>query len=109
MANPGERVTDVALTEDRLIVDLVDGRSILVPLAWFPRLPYATSQERGNWEIMGTGYGLQWSDVDGRFSVEGLLRVAPAPQAKTLASCQRHAPEPPRQGSLLRQARLTAR
>ena len=63
MANPGEQVTHVALTEDRLIVDLADGRSISVPLAWFPRLLHATSQERENWEIAGAGYGIHWPDV----------------------------------------------
>ena len=53
MANPGERVSDVALTEDRLIVDLADGRTVSVLLAWFPKLLHATSQERDNWEIAG--------------------------------------------------------
>ena len=85
MANPGEQVTDVALTKDRLIVDLADGRSISVPLAWFPRLLHATSQERKNWEIAGAGYGIHWPDVDEDLSVEGLLRGAPAPQAKALS------------------------
>lgn len=75
MANPGEQVTDVALTEDRLIVDLADGRSISVPLAWFPRLLLATSQERENWEIAGAGFGIHWPDVDEDLSVEGLLVV----------------------------------
>jgi hypothetical protein len=60
MANPGERVRDATFTEDSLIVDLADGRSISVPLAWFPRLLYATSKERENWEIAGAGYGLHW-------------------------------------------------
>ncbi|MCP9886780.1 DUF2442 domain-containing protein [Cyanobium sp. ATX 6A2] len=86
MANPGEQVTDVALTEDRLIVDLADGRSISVPLAWFPRLLHATSQERENWEIAGSGYGIHWPDVDEDLSVEGLLCGAPAHQAKALVS-----------------------
>ena len=86
MANPGEQVTDVALTEDRLTVDLADGRSISVPLVWFPRLLHATSQERHNWEIAGAGYGIHWPDVDEDLSVEGLLRGAPAPQVKTLVS-----------------------
>jgi len=54
MANPGEQIKDVALTEDRLIVDLADGRSISVPLAWFLRLLHATSQERQNCEIAGS-------------------------------------------------------
>jgi hypothetical protein len=106
MANPGEQVTDVALTEDRLIVGMADGRSISVPLAWFPRLLHATSQDRNNWEIAGAGYGIHWPDVDEDLSVEGLLRGAPAPQAKALVSQHRHAPEPPPPGCLLRRANL---
>jgi hypothetical protein len=109
MANPGEQVTDVALTEDRLIVDLADGRSISVPLAWFPRLLHATSQERKNWEIAGAGYGIHWPDLDEDLSVEGLLRGAPASKAKALVSSHRHAPEPPPQAYLLRRERFAAR
>ena len=86
MAYLGERVTDFALTEDRLVVDLADGRSVSVPLAWFPRLLHATCQERDNWEIAGAGYGIHWPEVDEDLSVEGLLRGAPAPQAKALVS-----------------------
>ncbi|MFM9099839.1 MAG: DUF2442 domain-containing protein [Cyanobium sp.] len=86
MANPGERVTDVPLTEDRLIVDLADGRTVSAPLAWFPRLLRATSQERNHWEIAGAGYGIHWPAVDEDLSVEALLHGAPAPQARTLAS-----------------------
>jgi hypothetical protein len=70
--------------EDKLIVDLADGRSISVPLAWFPRLLHATSMERENWEIAGAGYGLHWPDIDEDLSVEGLLCGAPAPQSKAL-------------------------
>jgi hypothetical protein len=55
-------------------------------LAWFPRLLHATSQERDNWEIAGAGYGIHWPAVDEDLSVEGLLRGAPAPQAKALVS-----------------------
>lgn len=86
MANPGERVSNVALTDDRVIVDLADGRTISVLLAWFPRLLHATSKERDNWEVAGAGYGIHWPDVDEDLSVEGLLRGAPAPQAKALVS-----------------------
>lgn len=86
MANPGELVTDVISTEDRLTVDLADGRSISVPLAWYPRLLHATSQERENWEIAGAGYGIYWPDIDEDLSVEGLLRGALAPKVKTLVS-----------------------
>jgi hypothetical protein len=86
MANSGERVIEVACTEDKLIVDLADGRSISVPLAWYPRLLHATPLERDNWQIAGAGYGIHWPDVDEDLSVEGLLRGAPSPRAKVLSS-----------------------
>ncbi len=86
MANSGERVTDVACTEDMLIVDLADGRSISVPLAWYPRLLHATPQERDNWDIVGAGFGIHWPDIDEDLSVDGLLRGAPSPQVKALSS-----------------------
>ena len=86
MANPGERVTGVACIEDKLTVDLADGRTISVPLAWYPRLLHATSQERVNWELVGAGFGIYWPDIDEDLSVEGLLRGAPAPPVKTLIS-----------------------
>jgi hypothetical protein len=86
MANPGERVIEVACTEDKLVVDLADGRSISVPLAWYPRLLHATPHQRDNWQIAGAGFGIHWPDVDEDLSVEGLLRGAPSPQAKALNS-----------------------
>jgi hypothetical protein len=76
--NPGERVRDVRLTEDTLAVDLLDGRTIIVPLAWFPRLLDATAEQRSRWKISGAGYGIHWPDVDEDLSTEGLLRGAPA-------------------------------
>lgn len=86
MANPGERVTEVACTEDNLIVDLADGRSISVPLAWYPRLLHATPLERDNWEVAGAGFGIHWPELDEDLSVEGLLRGAPSPRAKVLSN-----------------------
>ena len=86
MANPGERVIEVTCTEDKLIVDLADGRSISVPLAWYPRLLHANHLERDNWQIAGAGFGIHWPDIDEDLSVEGLLRGAPSPRAKTLSS-----------------------
>ena len=75
---PGERVKDVHVTEDTLAVDLVDGRTIVVPLAWYPRLLDATAAQRQNWQVSGAGYGIYWPDVDEDLSTEGLLRGAPA-------------------------------
>jgi hypothetical protein len=76
--NPGERVRDVRVDEDALAVDLLDGRTIIVPLAWFPRLLDATPEQRSHWKISGAGYGIHWPDVDEDLSTEGLLRGAPA-------------------------------
>ena len=77
-AKPGERVKDVRFTEDTMAVDLIDGRTIIVPLAWYPRLLDATLEQRRNWKISGAGYGLYWPDVDEDLSTAGLLRGAPA-------------------------------
>lgn len=76
--NPGERVRDVHFTEDTLAVDLLDGRTIIVPLVWFPRLLNATAEHRSHWTVSGAGYGIHWPDVDEDLSTEGLLRGAPA-------------------------------
>ncbi len=76
--NPGERVRDVHFTEDTLAVDLTDGRTIIVPLAWFPRLLDATIEERRHWKVAGAGFGIHWPDLDEDLSTEGLLRGAPA-------------------------------
>jgi hypothetical protein len=75
-----ERVVDLEITEDTLSVQLMDGRTISVPLVWYPRLLNATEAQRNNWQIAGGGYGIHWPDVDEDLSTEGLLRGAPAPQ-----------------------------
>lgn len=75
---PGERVKDVRFTKDTMAVDLIDGRTIVVPLAWYPRLLDATAEQRRNWKTSGAGYGIHWPDVDEDLSTEGLLRGAPA-------------------------------
>jgi hypothetical protein len=82
---PGERVKDVHFTDDSLSVDLMDGRTISVPLAWYPRLLHASAQQRGNWKLAGGGFGIHWPDIDEDLSTEGLLRGAPAPR-KTMSN-----------------------
>lgn len=77
-----ERVKAVAFDADRLIVDLMDGRTIAVPVAWYPRLAAAAADERTNWQIAGGGYGIHWPDIDEDLSTEGLLRGAPAPASE---------------------------
>lgn len=63
----------VSLTDDTLSVDLADGRTIAVPIGWYPRLIYGTPEERANVEIAGAGHGLHWPDLDEDIGVEGLL------------------------------------
>ena len=75
-----ERVKNVEVTDDALIVALRDGRTISVPLVWYPRLLNASETERQNWQISGGGYGIHWPDIDEDLSTEGLLRGAPAPR-----------------------------
>jgi hypothetical protein len=75
-----ERVTEVSFTDSALSVALKDGRTITVPLTWYPTLLEATPKQRLNWKIAGGGYGIHWPDLDDDLSTEGLLRGAPAPR-----------------------------
>ncbi|MCE7990113.1 MAG: DUF2442 domain-containing protein [Caldilinea sp. CFX5] len=63
----------VTVTDDTLSVDLTDGRTVAVPLGWFPRLAYGSEEERANFQIAGAGYGIHWPDLDEDIGVEGLL------------------------------------
>ena len=67
------KITQVKITDDTLSVDLEDGRTIAVPLSWYPRLVYATPEERQHFQIAGAGYGIHWPDRDEDIGVEGLL------------------------------------
>jgi len=64
---------NVQVTEDYLVVDLSDGRTVSVPIAWYPRLECGTNAERSNWRLIGRGEGIHWPDLDEDISVEGLL------------------------------------
>ncbi len=79
---PGERVADVRLDDDTLRVDLADGRTITVPLGWYPRLLDAAPAQRGNWQRCGGGFGIHWPDIDEDLSTQGLLEGAPAPRRR---------------------------
>lgn len=63
----------VSVTDDSLIVDLVDGRTLSVPLAWYPRLAHGTLEERNEWQLIGRGEGIHWPRLDEDISVEGLV------------------------------------
>lgn len=67
------RAQKLAVTEDDLVVDLSDGRSITVPLAWYPRLSHGTPEEKNNWRWIGDRQGIHWPDLDEDISVENLI------------------------------------
>lgn len=67
------KAAEVSTTDDTLTVDLADGRTLCVPLAWYPRLLHGTPEERRNWRLIGDGAGIHWPDLDEDISVEGLL------------------------------------
>jgi hypothetical protein len=75
-----ERVKTVRFTEDLVTGDLMDGRTVGAPLAWYPRLASASPQALGNWRIAGGGYGIHWPDLDEDLSTAGLLRGVPSPE-----------------------------
>jgi hypothetical protein len=77
-----ERVADVKFTRDSLSVSLRDGRTITVPLVWYPRLLRATAAQRKKWQVAGGGYGIHWPEMDEDLSTESLLRGAPAPRSR---------------------------
>jgi hypothetical protein len=64
---------NVKVSDDALIVDLSDGRTVSVPLAWFPRLLHGTLEERNKWRLIGDGEGIHWPDLDEDISVENLI------------------------------------
>lgn len=67
------KIINVVVTDDTLTVDLEDGRTVAVPIGWYPRLAYGTTAERTNFQISGAGYGIHWPDLDEDIGVEGLL------------------------------------
>lgn len=77
-----ERIRMVHTTDDDLIVTLFDGRTLTVPLSWYPRLLHATEDQRGDWRLIGAGYGIHWPQIDEDLSTEGLLRGIVAPDAR---------------------------
>ncbi len=79
--------TGVTVTEDTLTADLMDGRTLSVPLAWFPRLVHATPDERNNLELLAAGRHIHWPELDEDLSIESLL--AGRPSGESARSFQR--------------------
>jgi hypothetical protein len=65
--------TQINVTEEKLVIELVDGRSLIIPLSWYPRLLNASHQEKQNWQLLGDGYAIEWIDLDEHIGIEGLL------------------------------------
>jgi hypothetical protein len=76
------RAQSLVVTEDSLTVDLTDGRSITVPLAWYPRLVRGTPEERNNWRWIGDREGIHWPDLDEDISVENLILGQPSGESQ---------------------------
>lgn len=64
---------NVEIRDDKLIIDLADGRALSVPLNWYPRLLHGSRKELQNWTLLGGGYAVEWSDLDEHIGIEGLL------------------------------------
>jgi hypothetical protein len=73
---------DVTVTDDALVIDLIDGRTISAPLAWYPRLLHGNPAERDNWRLVGQGEGIHWPDVDEDISVENVLLGKPSGESQ---------------------------
>ena len=74
---------DVSVTDDTLTVELSDGRTISLPLEWYPRLVHGTSEERNNWRIIGRGQGIHWEDLDEDISIEGIISGNPSGESQS--------------------------
>ena len=72
----------IRIAGDALTVDLTDGRSVTVPLGWYPRLAYGSASERRKWRLIGTGEGIHWPDLDEDISVDGLLAGRPSGESQ---------------------------
>lgn len=76
------KVQNVMVTDESLTVDLTDGRTLSVPLAWYPRLLHGTAAERNHWELIGGGEGIHWPELDEDLSIEGLLLGRPSAESQ---------------------------
>lgn len=76
------KIQDVSVGEDSLTVDLADGRTISLPLGWYPRLLHATPEERDNWRLVGEGEGVHWPALDEDISAENIVLGKPSGESQ---------------------------
>ena len=79
---PNVHAVTVTLTVEEIAVDLQDGRTIIAPLGWYPRLVHATQKERNNWRLIGKGVGVHWPDLDEDISISNLLLGQPSGESQ---------------------------
>jgi len=77
------KAQDIKITRDEMAVELIDGRTIVVPLVWYPRVYNATEHERSNWRLIGNGEGIHWPDLDEDISVEHLIAGIPSGESQS--------------------------
>lgn len=77
------KAQSITVTDDTLTVDLTDGRTISVPLVWYPRLMHGTEKERKNWRFIGDKEGIHWPDLDEDISIENLLMGKPSGESQS--------------------------
>ena len=75
-------INNVIVTNDSLTVELDDGRTVSVPLAWYPRLLYASTEERNSWRLVGNGVGIHWEAIDEDISTEGIIAGRPSGESQ---------------------------
>ncbi|GAB6163160.1 DUF2442 domain-containing protein [Desulfothermus naphthae] len=76
------QIVTVSVTDDTLTVELSDGRTVLVPTTWYPRLVHATPEERQGWRLIGNGHGIHWESLDEDISIENLLAGKPSGESQ---------------------------
>lgn len=76
-------IYNVDVTDDTLTIELDDGRTVSVPIAWYPRLQYATKEEKNNWRLIGNGRGIHWPSIDEDISIEGILAGKPSGESQS--------------------------
>jgi len=81
-ASKSPRAVDIEVTDETLRVDLEDGRTVLVPTSWYPRLDHGSPEEREHWRLIGLGEGIHWPDLDEDISIEGLLQGRPSGESQ---------------------------
>ncbi len=73
---------EVMVTNEKLTIYLTDGRTIVVPLDWYPHLTHGNPQKRQNWQLLGDSYTIEWPDIDEYIGIEGLLAVRRSSESK---------------------------